>query len=61
MMFDKERAEIRILSNWADAQRMDDVRDLLRRAESAVYEHAKLRDRPSISDNVETFRPSCEP
>lgn len=42
-MFEVERVQIRILSNWADAQGMHDVRDLLRRAESAVKAHAELR------------------
>lgn len=61
MMFDAERAQIRVLANWADAQRMDNVRDLLKRAESEIYQHAKLRDRPAETGNYETFRPSCEP
>lgn len=38
-----QRAEIRVLSNWADAQRMDRVRDLLRQAESEIAAHVEHR------------------
>jgi len=42
MMFEKERAEIRILSNIADAQRLDSARDYLRMAESAFEARDKF-------------------
>lgn len=41
-MFEKERAEIRILSNVADAQRLDRARDLLRMAEHEFAERDKF-------------------
>lgn len=50
MMFQKERAEIRILSNWADAQRLDYVRDLLRQAESEIKLHEEHRARVFTTD-----------
>jgi hypothetical protein len=46
-MFEKERAEIRVLSNIADAQRLGRARDLLRMAEHEFAEmdrwHRELR------------------
>ena len=40
-MFENECMQMRILSNWADAQGMGSVRDLLRKAEYEVRERAK--------------------
>lgn len=39
--FAHERCQIRILSNWADAQGMGHVRDLLRMAESEILDREK--------------------
>lgn len=44
-MYEKERAEIRVLSTWADSQRLDRVRDLLNMAESEIREHLAHREK----------------
>lgn len=52
-MFEKERAEIRILSNIADAQRLDHARDLLRQAEHEFAQRdAFLREQRDEADRL---------
>lgn len=41
-MFEHECTQLRILSNWANAQGMNNVRDLLRKAEYEVREQARI-------------------
>lgn len=43
--YEQQRAELRVLSNWADALRLDHVRDLLRQAESEIREYVEHRER----------------
>ena len=43
-MFEKERAEIRILSNIADAQGLSRARDLLRLAEAEFADRSRHHD-----------------
>ena len=48
-MFEKERAEIRILSNIADAQGLGHARDLLRSAEHEFAERSKALEEQNES------------
>lgn len=51
-MFESERAQIRILSNWADAQGLGNVRDLLRKAESGIREYVEHREKVFCTTDV---------
>lgn len=43
-MFEQQRAEMRVLANWADAIGQGAVRDYLRMAEHALKKHSDWRD-----------------
>ena len=51
-MYESERAQIRVLSTWADSQRLDHVRDLLNMAESEIREHVEHRERIFCTKDV---------
>ena len=42
--FASERAQIRILANWADSHNLHSVRDLLRKAEHEISEYENVRN-----------------
>ena len=44
-MYEGQRAEIRILATWADSQRLDRVRDLLKMAESEIRKHVEHHEK----------------
>jgi hypothetical protein len=54
-MFEKERAEIRVLSNIADAQGLIVARDLLRKAESEFAEADRKRQADTYLSNHAAF------
>lgn len=55
MMFEKERAEIRVLSNIADAQRLDRARDLLRQAEYEFKNRSDIAEQMAAEKLSRTF------
>jgi hypothetical protein len=67
-MFEQQRAEMRVLANWADAVGYGQIRDLLRQAEYALAKEsawqAEMRSHATPSDiesaNLRHGTKSCD-